>query len=753
MANEWKIRKAARWLVILLLCLVAVVGLLWREQRVSSAANISLDVSFSHAPGSYSEDIALALETPNPQAQIYFTLDGSLPDTQSSPTYEGPISLSAESPQVVVIRAQAVLPDGSSGPVNSGSFIMSLDSELPVLSIIADPGDLWDEERGIYVNHGERGREWERPVDLTYVTGESEQGFHLGSGLRIHGEWTRWFFDKKSLRLYFREEYGARKLLFPLFGEDGQIAFDHLYLHNSDQDLLLFRNQLTERLYTQMGGFAVRGHPVLLFINGRPWGIYNIRERIDERFLEQTYGVPYAAIADTPNIPSRQTAEQRATDLMHWENVMEFVQENDLSDPDNYTFLGTQVDLANFIDYYLLQMYIANTDWPHHNVHQFRPRTPGGRWEWIVWDNDLAFERVDRQMVDHVLTVEHPLGKRMELFLNKLLANPDFYNLFLTRAADLLNTTLSAQNVTAEVDSFLAYLEADVPLEQARWNVPDNWDDVKAIIRTFAADRTAIMRQHFVESFDLAGTAIIRVASDGAPQGWIRVNDLDPQLLPWQGEHFIGTELSLRAIPPAGFAFERWEGYSGPSDPTSAEIIFPVTMNTNLTARFMALDESVPHQQDVIISTYQVDGAGGIDGDWFELQVRRPGGVDLRGWRITDNDSIISTDEGSLVLSDDPLLTGLPMGSAIRIITTISNKNDALFPEDRWQDDVLILYAGNGRINTTADPWFNLGPKDNLLLLAPGSGEEFADDIPIDLWSENKFIRSADFGLPPKSTN
>ena len=177
---------------------------------------------------------------------------------------------------------------------------MGMDNSLPMLSLIVDPDDFWDKERGIYVNHWQRGREWERPVDLTYVAAGRETGFQIGAGVRIHGGWTRYFSDKKSLRLYFRDLYGARKLAFPLFGAEGQIAFDDLILHNSSKDLLLFKNQLVEQLADQMGGYMTRSQPVLLFINGRPWGIYQMRERIDERLLEQNYGVPAADISDTP---------------------------------------------------------------------------------------------------------------------------------------------------------------------------------------------------------------------------------------------------------------------------------------------------------------------------------------------------------------------------------------------------------------------------------------------------------------------
>lgn len=31
--------------------------------------------------------------------------------------------------------------------------------------------------------------------------------------------------------------------------------------------------------------------PCMLFINGQPWGLYEIREKADEHFVESNYGV------------------------------------------------------------------------------------------------------------------------------------------------------------------------------------------------------------------------------------------------------------------------------------------------------------------------------------------------------------------------------------------------------------------------------------------------------------------------------
>ena len=210
------------------LILIAIGALIWREQRVSSANNHSLIPEFSQPAGAYDHDIQLRIDVPHPQAELVFTLDGRTPNPASGTRYTRPIPLSADPAQAVVVRAQAFLPDGTSGPVSSVTYFMGMDTSLPMLSLIIDPDDFWDDERGIYVNHWQRGPDWERPVDLTYVAAGGETGFQIGAGVRMHGGWTRYFSDKKSLRLYFRELYGARKLNYPLFGAEGQIAFDNL---------------------------------------------------------------------------------------------------------------------------------------------------------------------------------------------------------------------------------------------------------------------------------------------------------------------------------------------------------------------------------------------------------------------------------------------------------------------------------------------------------------------------------------------
>ena len=114
------------------------------------------------------------------------------------------------------------------GPEASASYFMGIRTPLPLASLIVEPSDLWDEETGLHVNPKKRGMDWERPVNVTYVDRDRSAGFQIAAGLRIHGQFSR-AYAKKSFRLYFREEYGAARLDYPIFPNNALRSFKRLF--------------------------------------------------------------------------------------------------------------------------------------------------------------------------------------------------------------------------------------------------------------------------------------------------------------------------------------------------------------------------------------------------------------------------------------------------------------------------------------------------------------------------------------------
>ena len=605
-----------------------------KQMAADTAVSAAPPLQFSPPGGYYERGLQVELSTPQPNVDICYSLDGRIPGYDTGVCKPHSIRLNVAAPTVAVVRARLFRQDNHQplGTVVTASYVVGLDSaRLPVLSLAIDPDDFVGNSRGIYTNFSRRGPDWERPVDVTYFDKDRRMGFQVPAGLRIHGNWTRTFFDKKSFRLYFRRQYGAGRLNYPLFDAE-KTTFDRLVLHNSGLDLLLMKNQLVANLAWQSGGHAARGRPVLLFINGQSWGIYYVRERIDDDFLAGNYGILDSDILDTPDNVEQQTIV--AGDRAHWDHLMRFVATHDLAEPVAYAYIQSQIDLANFIDYTILQIYAADTDWPEYNVHQFRSRTNGGRWQWLFWDNDFSFEKVDRQVLPDIMKSDQPLGPHTALLLRKLLANPEFVERFLTRTADLLNTYLAPAAVIDQFDHLVEELESDITFEMDRWAIDLTWSDRVQGVRDFAQRRPDVVRQEIVEILDWPGAAQINfdVAENTTIfGGQVIINGMPPQTLPWSGVYFQDIMIRVTAVPPPGYRFVGWEGLDTTATP-SLDLI--VSAEQTLTPIFIPVREDELKSGDAIISQYHVadraESLTEIEGDWIELTVLRPGGLDLR---------------------------------------------------------------------------------------------------------------------------
>ena len=567
MTTEARIPQKVLWPTTL----IAVVGLfllaIWLEKLAASPLETDLlpTPAFSVPSGLYDHSFSLAIAAPSvPDAQIIYTTNGRSPLPESATVYNSPIPLDATEPNVSIIRARTLLPDGSLSDEVVGTYALGVETDLPLVSLVVEPDDLWSDERGILANPDRSGREWERVATITYLDENGRYGFSEPVGVRLHGQASR-YANKKSLRLYFRRDYGLGRLNYPLFPGSDVTSFDRLVLHSGGQDIIeasangtLMRTQLMSKLAQQIGAPTTYNKHVLLFLNGELYGVYFLRERPDEVFFQDHFGLENVDIIDSPQ---RELNHTEAT--ADWLTLEAYAAEHDLADPEHYATVLAQIDVNSFIDHYLLQMYAADNDWPHNNERLFRGGDPLARWQWFLWDVDYSFGKMahsnlDFDMVKWLMDPDEPDVVEATRFFRSLWANPDFRNRFLVRAADLLNTVLSPDNVAAQLEAVEAVIADDIGYEIARWGSPGNWYASAAQMETFAQQRTAIMFQHFVDGFDLAGTAVLTL-NPPVGKGTIILNDTLSPNLPYTGSYFLDTTLTVTATPESGYQFAGWE--------------------------------------------------------------------------------------------------------------------------------------------------------------------------------------------------
>ncbi len=706
----------------------------------------------SHPSGVYESDIVLTISAPS--GQILFTTDGSLPDVETAAVYETPIVLRADSPGMTVIRARTVMPNGQMSDPVTASYMMGMKPELPVLSLAVETDALWDEYMEANKVFLMTGAEWERPSRVTYFDENGRIAFDVGAGVRLHGQASR-LFDKKSFRLYFRDEYGTRRLNFPLFAGNQVTSFDNLVLHNGGQDSssysanwTLLRTDVISHLARETHAISTYNKPILLFFNGELMGVYNLRERMDETFFKDHFGLDGVEIVDSlyRNEDDSEAAEA-------WRALNEYADTHDLADPDHYAYIESQLNIENMIDHYILQMYGANTDWPHFNERVVRADDQLGRWHHVMWDVDYNLglfpaSSVDENMVTWVMNSDRPEVYFYTGLFRALMDNPQFRNQFLLRSADLLNTTLHPEHVQPIINSLAEGIRPDIGFEIARWSSSGNWEESILQLNQFAEKRPTILRQHYVDGFGLNGTAELTVAP--SDHGSILLNESWYPERPFTGTYFQGTTIQLRAIPDQGFQLVGWQVDGEWITTTSNILNYEMTKNVTIAPVFEAIKAETTSTGVATFTDYHIDGwQTGIvcenSEPWLRFRLNET--TDLRGWRLTDNDSPTGDDEGSLIFADIPELSQVPKGTNIKIVlptTAIGHPVDDL--ETNYFDKEMILYATNPNLDGLQDIGFRLVTGDSAVLMAPtADGEQAIALVSIGKQQDSGFVQ---FGLP-----
>ncbi|OPZ90856.1 MAG: CotH protein [Firmicutes bacterium ADurb.Bin419] len=268
---------------------------------------------FSHEAGFYADAFKLKLSTNEANAKIYYTTDGTDPIPGKGGTREYTDGIEIKQLQndtnsllkCSTIKAVTVKSGEASSKIITRSYFVNPDIkdkyDLPVVSLVTDPANFFDPEKGIYVeqNVQNKGSEWERPIHVEFFENDGSLGFSKYCGVRINGETTRLMIPQQSLRLYADRDYeDSKKIKYNIFPElkdkvsDKEItSFKRLILRNSGSDWTrtMFRDALVHSLASDINLDTQAYRPCVAFLNGEYWGIYNIRERYDNIYFESHY--------------------------------------------------------------------------------------------------------------------------------------------------------------------------------------------------------------------------------------------------------------------------------------------------------------------------------------------------------------------------------------------------------------------------------------------------------------------------------
>ncbi|MCQ2253135.1 MAG: CotH kinase family protein [Bacteroidales bacterium] len=529
---------------------------------------------FSVTPGFYSSRQTVTISSSG-SATIYYTTNGSEP-TKSSTKYTGPITISTTTP----LRAMATMQGRVDSEIESGTyFINSQATSLPVISLITERKNFYDNKIGIYVagTNGITGncqnepknwnQDWERPVHIEYFDKNKKLQISQDAGIKITGSCSRGQ-NMKSLRVIARKEYGDTRLRYKFFDKKDISEFKSIVLRNGGNDfgLTMYRDGLVSGLAGESLDIDVQAfQPCVVFLNGEYLGLHNIREKVSAHYLEENYGVDADMVDILENSGWANEGSQK-----DYDNLINFVKNNSLKDQANYNKVAAQMDIDNFIDYWCAQIYIDNEDWPNNNIKWWRTQGTGGKWRWIMFGAEFSCNiyggSPDRNSVYNAIDINSDAwGTKPtswgNLLMRRLLENDGFRSHFIQRMAYLMDHTYNYDRVSEFADSLQSLIRNDYPKLAERW--PDwwsytwDWESRCRNMKEWFQNRPMYIEQHMQNYFGVGPRYQLEASSDNSNTKFSLNGSMPTANI--NGQYFSGATVELGARLPQGIQVDYWE--------------------------------------------------------------------------------------------------------------------------------------------------------------------------------------------------
>ena len=618
---------------------------------------------FSLTGGFYHRPQQLTLSSNLPGASIRYTLGGRPPDP-SSPLYQDVIRIE----KTTAIRARTFVPGLDPGEIVTQTIFIDEPVSLPVISLVFDPDDFFDDEIGIYVigTQGVPGycsdtphnvnMDWERPLNIEFYEPSGTQVLNQGAGVKIFGGCSRTRYPQKSLALYARAEYGKGSFKAQLFPDKPIRKFESFILRaaGDDQVHTFFREALTHVLVKDVIDMDVQAYrPVVVFFNGEYWGIHNLREKLNEHYPAGNYNL------DPEDIDILKRDGTRSYNIVSGENedyveLMNFVESHNLSDPENYRIVEEQMDVNQFLNYQVTEIYLTNGDWPGNNIKFWKAWAyRHDRWRWLLYDMDGSFSDIYQNTLQVATQPDGPNWPNppwSTLLFRKLLENDWFRNEFIQRHALYANTIFHPDRVIPIIDSLQANIAAEIPRHIDRWGgqrVPDpeswirptfasvrTWESNVNVLRSFARNRPKRAEAQVIAHFDLSGSSVLTVDVFVRDGGILEINgrEVPPG---FSGRFFNEVPLTISAHPIFGFRFSHWQIREQRIDSEKSLRVSP-SWDQQFIAHFT--EDKTASAENIVITEINYHSPESFNpDDWIELYNAGHSAVDLSGWSLLDS--------------------------------------------------------------------------------------------------------------------
>ena len=577
-----------------------------------TAAGYAAKPAIDTQAGYYAGAINVNISTTELNSSIYYTLNGTTPFNGSA-LYSGPVNINSTSVLKAIVYSSD--PDLLPSLIETNTYFFGIDTHgLLTVSLSGstlDGGWNGDELADI---------EFFNPTGTFVVEAHGDSNEH-GNDSNAYGQ--------RGFDYIVRDELGYDNTVdHALFPERDRGKFDRLIFKAAANDNYPFSNggahirdayvcQLSILGDLHLDERATRN--CIVYINGQYWGVYEVREKVDDTdFTKHYYDQPKGQV-DFLKTWGGTWAEYSAAPTFNpqanWNSFVNFCTTNSMAIPANYDYAVSQYNPMSLIDYFILNGYTVCTDWLNWNTAWWRGYNPLGdakRWRYALWDNDATFGHyINYTGVPSTQPTADPCqiegqgdvgGQGHIPVLNAMFDSPEFMADYVQRYAELSNGIFSCQTMIHVLDSMINVITPEMPRQIARWGGDlTTWENNVQELRDFILDRCpeATSNNDVVEGIEDCYDVtqhLLTVQINGPGVVFLEDTPISQNTAPYTGTFFAGNTMDLPiniSAEPDGSGlcsdFIQWVVLSGTAtfgDPTNPNTTLVIESDAVIEAQF-----------------------------------------------------------------------------------------------------------------------------------------------------------------------
>jgi len=601
--------------------------------------------------GFYDGTIKVKITCSTEGATIYYTTDASEPTTESTP-YTDEIVISS----TTVLRARAFKDGYLEGLIATGTYIINerKPESLPVAFLTTSQENLYDDMIGIYCI-GTNGivltasnpkanynRDWTRWGHIEFQDERREVSINQPIGIAISGNASRGY-DQKSFKIKGKTKYGKKRFDVPLFPTREGLRYKSFLLRAGGQfynTVQLLHDACIQSLADVTPLNYQAATPVVVYLNGNYWGIYNFRERKNKDMIYSYYGLSETDF-DMIEFAWRVVVSNGNKDK--WNDFEKTVLTSDFSKNEDYERICQLMDIDNYLYYMSIEIMAKNGDWPNNNQITFCPHTEEGKWKWILQDLDKCIESGSstnklKTLIESTSTL---LSTKLIVYL---LNNEKFKEEYITVQSLVAGSVYAPERFKTRLTEMKKAIESEYSYYQTKWPEQGKSDLEKTTQNTIknAALACSQIFGHMKENFSLGEIHSLNINSShiGTP---LLFNKRQIPVLPYDGKWFDSKTLHLQApLYDHAEKFAYWEitstdGNIKKLSETSLELL----VDQDLKVIAVYEPSEMTRRNGLFINEISADNATYVDNnskyeDWIEIYNSSNQPINFAGYYISN---------------------------------------------------------------------------------------------------------------------